>query len=380
MKVLNVNMTLDPIMGGGSAERTFQLCKSLAKTGNDCVLMTTSIGLTLERLNALDGVQLEILPIIWERFYLPWFSIKNLEKEIKSVEIIHVMTHWTLINALVCKLARKFEKPYVVCPAGSLPIYGRSKQIKQLYNWLVGKNNIRSAKGWIAISENEIPQFVSYGIDSEKVSTIPNGIDPENFKDYDVDEFRRKNDLGDHPFILFLGRLNHIKGPDLLLEAFGKIQTQFPKYHLVYCGPDNGMENQLKIMVQDFKLGGRVHFLGYTGGKNKSSAYRAADLVVIPSRQEAMSIVVLEAGIAGKPVLLTDQCGFDIVSTIDGGRITQANVDGLQDGLRQILRDPLKLAWMGKNLEKFTLENFCWDSIVKKHLNYFEEILRNNKK
>jgi len=52
----------------------------------------------------------------------------------------------------------------------------------------------------------------------------------------------------------------------------------------------------------------------------------------------------------------------------------------LQDGLRQILRDPLKLAWMGKNLEKFTLENFCWDSIVKKHLNYFEEILRNNKK
>jgi len=375
MRVLNVNMTIDPIMGGGGAERTFQMCKSLIKTGTDCVLMTTSIGLSQERLKALEGVRVEVLPILLERFYIPKFSIKKLEKIIESVDIIHLMSHWTLINALICKLANKFEKPYVVCPAGSLPIYGRSKFLKKLYNWCIGREIINSAKGWVAIANNEIPQFMSYGINANKITIIPNGVDPGNFKEVDVIDFRKKYGLDESPFIMFMGRLNHIKGPDLFLEAFNGIKDEISKYHLVFFGPDNGMQDELKRMVQHFKLERRVHFSGYIGGKDKSSAYHAAELVVIPSRQEAMSIVVLEAGITRTPVLLTDQCGFDIVSTINGGMVTPATVDGLQEGIINILRDPFRLKSMGENLYKYTLENFSWDAIINKHIDLYENIL-----
>jgi len=376
MRILNVNMTIDPIMGGGGAERTFQMCKSLIRTGTDCVLMTTSIGLSQERLNALEGVRVVVLPILLERFYIPKFSIKKLEKIIESVDIIHLMSHWTLINALIYKLANKLGKPYIVCPAGSLPIYGRSKYLKKTYNWSVGSEIINNAKGWIAIAKNEIPQFISYGINADKVTVIPNGIDPENFREFDVVDFRKKYGLDESPFIMFMGRLNHIKGPDLLLEAFNAIKDEISKYHLVFFGPDNGMQDDLKKMVQRFKLEKRVHFSGYIEGKDKSSAYHAAALVVIPSRQEAMSIVVLEAGITRTPVLLTDQCGFDIVSTINGGMVTPATVDGLKEGLINILRDPIRLKSMGENLYKYTLENFGWDMIINKHIDLYENILR----
>lgn len=375
MRVLNVNMTIDPIMGGGGAERTFQMCKYLIKTGTDCVLMTTSIGLSQERLKALEGVRIEVLPILLERFYIPKFSIKKLEKIIESVDIIHLMGHWTLINALICRLAIKLEKPYVVCPAGSLPIYGRSKYLKFFYNWSVGREIINSAKGWVAISKNEIPQFMSYGINENKITVIPNGIDPGNFKEFDVIDFRKKYGLDESLFIMFIGRINHIKGPDLLLEAFNTIKDEISKYHLVFFGPDNGMQDELKRLIQHFKLENRVHFSGYIGSKDKSSAYHAAALVVIPSRQEAMSIVVLEAGITKTPVLLTDQCGFDIVSTIKGGMVSQATVDGLREGLINILRDPVRLKSMGENLYKYTLENFSWDVIINKYIYLYENIL-----
>jgi glycosyltransferase involved in cell wall biosynthesis len=87
----------------------------------------------------------------------------------------------------------------------------------------------------------------------------------------------------------------------------------------------------------------RVHYIGFISDEAKSQAYHAADLLVIPSRKEAMSIVVLEAGITGTPVLLTDQCGLSEVESIEGGKVVTASVEGLQSGLIALLTDNAKL-------------------------------------
>ena len=135
------------------------------------------------------------------------------------------------------------------------------------------------------------------------------------------------------------------------------------------------MLSELKQMVDEYQLNDRIHFIGYLGGADKSNAYHAADLLVIPSRQEAMSIVALEAGISGTPVLLPDQCGFNVIEKIDGGKVVQASVKGIELGLIEILRDKDRLNSMGSNLKQFTSENFKWDSIIGKYLTLFGQIL-----
>ncbi len=135
------------------------------------------------------------------------------------------------------------------------------------------------------------------------------------------------------------------------------------------------MLSELKQMVDEYQLNDRIHFIGYLGGADKSNAYHAADLLVIPSRQEAMSIVVLEAGISGTPVLLTDQCGFNVIEKIDGGKVVQPSVKGIELGLIEILRDKDRLNSMGSNLKQYTNENFTWDSIIGKYLTLFGQIL-----
>jgi glycosyltransferase involved in cell wall biosynthesis len=375
MKVLNVNISLDPMTGGGTAERTFQMSRFLAKAGIECALLTTDISLTAERIEDLEAVKVIVLNTLNNRFYIPKFSYNMVRNIVKDVDIIHLMNHWTFLNALVYFIARRLQKPYVVCPAGSLQIYHRSKLIKGLYNWVVGKKIIRNANGYIAVTSGEIPQFQAYGVDKDKISVIPNGINREDFILRGKSDFKRKYDLIGLPFILFVGRLHHIKGPDLLLRAFCNIKDKLRDFHLVFVGPDGGMLAELEDMVTKCGAGDRVHFLGYLGGADKSQAYHAADLLVIPSRREAMSIVVLEAGITGTPILLTDQCGFDEVAAIGGGKIVPASVDGLQEGLIELISDPAQLKLKGENLKRYICENFSWDSVVNKYVELYRQIL-----
>ena len=375
MKVLNVNMSLDPVTGGGTAERTFQMSRSLVKAGMECAVLTTDLGLTPERIKAMRRAKVIVLPCLIRRFYVPKFSYKQIKNIVEDVDVVHLMGHWTFINALVYSIAHRLNKPYVVCPAGALPIYGSSKFIKKIYNYVIGKRIILNANGHIAIAVNEIDQFKTYGVEAGKISIIPNGISVEDFQATDTADFRKKYDLSNDPFIMFMGRLNTIKGPDLLLRAFCNVKGKLRDYNLLFSGPDGGMLAELKKMVVEFGAGDRVHFPGYLGGADKSQAYHAANLVVIPSRQEAMSIVVLEAGITGTPVLLTDQCGFNEVANIGGGQVVPASVDGLQNGLIEILRDPAKLKSMATNLKKYTCEHFTWDSVINKYLKLYGQIL-----
>lgn len=379
MKILNVNMTLDPVTGGGSAERTLQISRALSRAGHQCTVLTIDTGLSPEYLRKCSkwGLNVVVLPCLWRRFYLPKPSQPIIEKLVADADVVNLMNQWVLINVLVYYSVRKSLKPYTVCPAGALPIFGRSKVLKKLYNRIIGGEIILNANGFIAVSPNEIGHFQLYGVQPDKVSVIPNGINPSDYPESDGKKFRARHGIGNAPMILFLGRLNIIKGPDMLLEAFCRCSQDncMKNYHLVFAGPDGGMLNELRRIVKAHGMEKRIHFIGHISGIEKSDAYRAADFLAIPSRQEAMSIVVLEAGITGTPVLITDQCGFGEIADVGGGMVVTASVEGLQKGLLSMTEDSEKLRRMGQNLEAYTGEHFLWDHAANKYLELFSRIM-----
>lgn len=377
LKILNVNMSLDPARGG-TVERTYQMSRFLSRAGVDCIILTTDAGITQERLETLSDLKVIVLPCILKRFYVPKFPYVKIKKLIENVDIIHLMGHWLLLNVLIYIIARKLKKPYVICPAGELSIYGRSKYLKRFFNLVIGKKIVANATGFIAITDNEIPDFEAYGINRDRISVIPNGVNQNDFLPSDGTVFRRKYQIEDHPFILFIGRLNHIKGPDLLLRAFCTINEQIPDHHLVFAGPDGGMLGYLRQIVAESKLEERVHFTGFLSGEDKCQAYYASNLLVIPSRQEAMSIVVLEAGCTGTPVLITNQCGFDEIESIGGGFVVAASVEGLQMGIEKMLENNDQLEIMGYRLKDFVSRHFLWSSVVNKYIALYNQILESN--
>lgn len=379
LKILDVNVSLDSVSGGGTAERTFQLSRALVRAGMKCTILTLDLGLTPERLVRLEGVRVLPIPVLDRRYFVPKLSltmIRQVQGSLKDTDLVHLTNHWTFLNALVYLMVRRLGKPYVVCPAGALAIYGRSKLLKRLYNWLVGMRIVRNADGCIAITAGELPDFEAYGIGAKGVSVIPNGINREDFVADDGVEFRKRYRLGNSRVLLFMGRLNDIKGPDLLLRAFCRLGREAEGYHVVFAGPDEGMLPKLRRIAAECHIQDKVHFIGYVGGEAKSQAYHAADLLVVPSRQEAMSIVALEAGASGTPVLLTDRCGFDEVAEVGGGRVVAATVEGLQEGLAGMLRGSEQLPNMGANLQRFVSGRYTWDATAEGYLGLYREILR----
>lgn len=374
MRVLNVNVLLDPVCGGGTAERMLQLVRAFGQAGLNCSVLTLDIGLTPERRMELAGVELHAVPCLNRRFFIPQISAGALRQMVSSADIVHIMGHWTLLNILVYQAARILGKPYVVCPAGALGIMGRSPVLKRLYNLAVGRRLIRNASGHIAITAGEIPQFMEYGVAPGKVVVIPHGITEPPPHAADCAAFLARHRLQGRRFVLFMGRLSYIKGPDLLLEAFADVADRLPEHDLVFAGPDDGMLPVLHKIAARRGVANRVHFLGYVGGEDKACAYLCCDFLAIPSRKEAMSLVVLEAGIHGRPVLLTDECGFNEVEVAGGGKVVAARREGLADGLLALAADREQLLRSGQALRRFIRERYTWERAREAHLRLFQQI------
>lgn len=379
MKLLLVNHLLDPVSGGGTAERTFQLARFLAAAGADCTVLTLDIGITAERRSGLGGARLVALPCRNARFFVPRVASAPIRELVAGADVVHLSGHWTLLNALVFRACRRLGKPYLFCPAGALKPFGRSLWLKRLYELAVGRRLARSAAACIAVTEAERADFVACGVDPRRVVVIPNGIDPDACRLADaaaaIAEFRNACGVGDARFILFLGRLSEIKGPDLLLDAFVRLAPVHADVHLVLAGPDDGMQRSLEATTAAAGLTGRVHFAGYVGGHRKLAALQAATLLAIPSRREAMSMVVLEGGICACPVLFTDACGLDDLAHRNAGTMVGVSAAELAAGLATLLADVPAAQLAAARLQRIVHAEFLWPVQAQRHLALARRVL-----
>jgi glycosyltransferase involved in cell wall biosynthesis len=140
------------------------------------------------------------------------------------------------------------------------------------------------------------------------------------------------------------------------------------------------MLGELRAAATAAGIGARVHFLGYVNGADKSGIYRLAKLLVVPSRQEAMSIVALEAGICGTPALVTDQCGFREVRGVDERLEAPASVAGIAHALESLLAQPAELERLSPLWRAFVEREYSWSALVGRYIALYRQTLADNPK
>jgi glycosyltransferase involved in cell wall biosynthesis len=310
---------------------------------------------------------------IGHRLPVPLINLWRLSQSIRSSDTIHILGYWNLLSIAVGFMARVFRKPYVLCPAGEFASVGKPRPIMQIFHKLVGRSLINNASGLVAITALERNLISSIAkVPIEDIALVPNGIAVSDVA-FNVD-----GRLPEVPFILFMGRLASVKGPDLLIQAYINC-AKAQRMPLVMAGPDFGMLDELKSLVEKSGLISRITFPGFLNEQERNNAYKKAAILVVPSRSEAMSLVALEAGAAGLPVLLTDACGFDEVENIRGGMVVTASVDGLSKGLEKMMDAADDFAQMGERLQQFVLENYTWTVVVNRMLSFFKKIINRSR-
>lgn len=136
-----------------------------------------------------------------------------------------------------------------------------------------------------------------------KVTVIENGVDVERFAGARGDAFRRELGLSPGEAVVgMVGRLEAIKGPDVLLEAFAALAGRFPGARLIFAG-EGGMAQELHARSQALGLSGRIHFLGPRS--DVADIMAGLDILVLPSRSEGLPLALLEGMASGRAVAAT---------------------------------------------------------------------------
>lgn len=150
----------------------------------------------------------------------------------------------------------------------------------------------------------------------------------------------------DAPLLMTIGRLQRSKGHRELIEAVAALETTSP-VHVVLCGgppvgTDEDFPDELRALVRQNGLEGRVHFVGHVSDATKYDLLAASTALVHAAHYEAFGIAVIEGMAAGKPVVVTDAVGpLSIVSNTGAGEIVpRRDVPALSAALTRVLADP----------------------------------------
>ena len=370
MNILLVNISLDAKLGGGTAERTRHLAVNLAKAGCRCEAVAMT-GNSWQREFDAQGVKSYITGRIGHRFPLPLVNPWRAWRSVRAADVVHIMGYWNLLSVAYGFLAIISRRPYILCPAGEFASVASPRPIMKVFHKVVGQWLMKWASGYIAITDLE------QGLIAEVAKTPPRNVPvvPNAVSEPTMDHSPLTITVPADPFILFMGRLAPVKGPDFLVQAYIDTPSAH-RYPLVIAGPDFGMLAQLQAQVDTAGLTERVSFIGFLDEAQRTQAYRQAMMLVIPSRSEAMSLVALEAGVVGLPVLLTDTCGFDQIESVGGGVVVPASSEGIARGLEIMLDDPEELAMKGERLRSFVLKHFTWTATVRALIKRFERLTK----
>ncbi|MBU2549824.1 MAG: glycosyltransferase [Proteobacteria bacterium] len=354
---------------GGVADRCYQLTKVLAGQGHDITILTTDYQLSLPYAASLDPVKVVPVRSHGGRFrYCP--AVKPwLEENIGCFDICHLMNHYSYINLAVADACRRRRIPYLFSAMGSMPVMHRSFLKKRLFNRLVGYRLILGATGLVAITRQEARQYLDYhpGIDPARVFVLPNAIDDTYDESVDPGAFYRRLGIPERfRLVLYVGRLDHIKGPDLLVQAFARVAQDFPEAALALVGPDFGARETVRRLIKTNGLGDRVFLCGPLYGGEKLEAYAAADILAVPSRRENMSIVALEAAVWKVPVVISETAGFPEVADSGAGRVVRPEIDDIARALLDLLLDEPGRRGMAENARRMVLDNYLWEKIGKR--------------
>jgi teichuronic acid biosynthesis glycosyltransferase TuaC len=256
----------------------------------------------------------------------------------RPVDVIHA--HGALpCGHAAALLSRRLRIPFVVsvhgldvfntCFQGGTPATWRRQESTGVY---------RAAPTVICISE-KVQQILRDGMGgSVRSAVVYNGIDPELFSPGPVAIGLPEKDLPEKE-ILIVGNLIASKGHELVLRAIARLGTLFPRLRcqIIGEGPERA---RLEALASEMGLGQRVQFVGRQSRAAVALAMRACSVFVLPSRNEGLGCVYLEAMACGKPVIACRGQGIDeiIEHGKNGWLIPADSLDDLAQGLSTLLQ------------------------------------------
>ena len=328
-RILLLSWEYPPIVEGGLARHVRKLSEALVALGTEVHVLTRGDE-TLPADESMNGV---IVHRVREPGrprelgeFVTWIEHMNADMLAAGVELGDrwdfdlVHGHDWLVAVAGDHLAKRFRCSFVTTIHATE--YGRHQ------GWVDKhpQSHIHGVENWMA---NRADRVITcshymrghvadiYGLDEDRITVIPNGIDPGDLIPVDdLDTLRGRFAAPDEQIVILVGRLVYEKGFQLALEALPPIIERLGNVRFLVAGSGTH-EAELKRQAAELGLLEHGTFLGWIGDDVLHSLYRIADLCVVPSLYEPFGLVALEAMASGCPCIVADTGGLSEV--VPGG-------------------------------------------------------------
>lgn len=221
----------------------------------------------------------------------------------------------------------------------------------------------------------------AYGARPDRVAIVTPGVDTDVFRLGDRDAAKALLGLGGRSVVLFVGRMQPLKSPDVAIGAFARAAASAPADPLLVMigGPSGAASTSrdaLAKIAADAGVADRVRFLDPVPHDDLATYYRAADAVLVPSRSESFGLVALEASACGAPVIATRVGGLTtaVRDGVTGVLVDRVDDRAFGDALAALLRDPTRAAALG-HAGSHHARRFDWRHAAAKLLSIYEEVV-----
>jgi D-inositol-3-phosphate glycosyltransferase len=327
--------------------------------------------------------------------FLPQF-VEGIEAFTKSKGISYdlIHSHYWMSGLAAIELKKKWGTPIVQMfhTLGLMKnrVAQSAQEVEGEYRINGEREVLQAADKIIAATTAESVQLLwLYQVDDSKVIIIPPGVDICKF--YPIPPDEAKEYIGVPPcgrMLLFVGRMEPLKGLNVLIEAIGIMRDNDVLKENPFClaiiggEPDeygegaNNELNRVKELAGQYGLQELITFLGNRSQDSLPYYYSAAEAVVVPSHYESFGMVALEAMACGTPVVASQIGGlaYLVQNGVTGYTVPVDDPKELADRITSVLQDPSLRDRLGNQAVKVA-QDYAWDKIAAKLRPVYEGLL-----
>ncbi len=387
MKILYVCKSLPHRYQGGIQTHTSELATHLAQRGQDIYILTAGSirnGETRYQLNGFTVIELPYLPMRRLPF-LPFFFEEvsfNLSAWLwlklnqSEFDVVHLQGRSGFLfpsRHNKTTLITTFHGLVTLENQFSQQILNLDRKIHQRFASYFEKNALKNSDAIIAVSREMQRELDELDIKAEKPHFILyNGVainKPQNGTDVKV--------MSDENTIIFVGRLDRIKGIFNLVEAMKQVDKNVK---LVMIG--DGVDRvELENLILTEGVADRIQLLGSQTNENVLAWIKGGFALVLPSFHETQGIVLLEANVCGKAVAASNVAGIpEVVSHgVNGLLFNPHDIDDIAQSINQLYQNPESTKKMGENGRQLIAEKFDWSKIAADTEEVYQQVLATKK-
>ena len=368
---------------GGIEKVVNEQSKRLLQKNFEPTIVTNRIGTPKHYI--IDGVNVECYESLNTGFRLGIpYSIPTVSsfgtflKAVKSSKIVHAHGHPYLTSLVAAKLAKRYNKPFVLTQHNTFIEYKNLfDKVERLNDLAIGKETLKEADKIITVSNATKDYVLSLGAKPKKVKVIYNGVDLERFRPSAEKREEMRKNLGipqNSKVAITVRRLVFKNGVDTLIECANIVAKENPNiiFLVVGKGPD---QSSVQMRAQQLGIENNFRLTGFVKDDDLAFYYNAADFFVLPSKSgEGLPLVALEAMACGLPVIATDVGGISEVLMEKWGKLVPANQPELLAKAVLEFAD-VDFSSRRKELRATMEEKFSWDKNVERLVEIYEELI-----